>query len=177
MDVLKAHFFEMTRSMLIDSELPNKYWGKGVMTASHLQNILPTVVSESTPYEKWNDRKPNLNYIRMFGCMLRYRLKIDKLDNKAKQLRLVGYEEGTKGYRLLDTMTDRIYISKDVIFIEGDPHTNQMTEDVNETESHHKLDNMPIKGSGDLEIDLQISEPAAIDELPANISTEIEQLE
>ena len=68
-----------------------------------------------------------------------------KLDNKEKQLRLVGYEEGKKGYRLLDTITDRIYISNDVNFIEGDLHTNQMTEGVNETESHHKRKSMPIE--------------------------------
>ena len=34
----------------------------------------------------------------------------------------VGYAEGTKGYRLLDTITDRISISRDVAFIESDPH-------------------------------------------------------
>ena len=140
----------MRRSMLIDAGLPNKYWGEGVMTANHLQNRLPTVVSESTPYEKWNDRKPNLNYILRFGCTAYAAIlaeKKQKLDNKAKQLRLVGYEEGTKGYSLLDTMTARIYISKDVIIIERDPHANHMTEGVNETESHHKLDNMPIEGT------------------------------
>ena len=42
-------------------------------------------------------------------------------------------------------MTDRSYISKDVVFIEGDPHTNQMKKGVNETESHYKLDNIPIE--------------------------------
>ena len=36
---------------------------------------------------------------------------------------------------------------------------------------------MPIEGSSDVEIDLQINEPAVIDELPANISTEIKELE
>ena len=58
----------MSRSLLIDSGLKNNYWGEGVMTANHLQNRLPTVVSESTSYEKWNDRKSNLNYIQWFGC-------------------------------------------------------------------------------------------------------------
>ena len=116
------------------------------MTASDLQNILPTVVSESTPCEKMNERNPNLNYIRMFECTAYAAIpaeKIQKLDDKAKQLRLVGYEAAAKGDRLLDTMTDRSYISKDVVFIDG--ATNQMTEGVNETESHYKQDNMPIE--------------------------------
>ena len=36
---------------------------------------------------------------------------------------------------------------------------------------------MPIEGSSDVEIDLQINESAVINELPANISTEIEKSE
>ena len=73
---------EMTRSMLIDSGLPNKYWGEGVMTANHLQNRLPTVVSESTPHEKWNDRRPNLNYTRRFGCTAYVALPAEKDRNR-----------------------------------------------------------------------------------------------
>ena len=180
------YLVEMTRSMVIDSGLPNKYLSEGVMTANHLQNRLPTIVSESNSYEKWNVRKHNLNYIQRFGCTaygctaygctaygctaygctayaaIPAETRKQKLNNKAKQLRLVDYENGTKGYRLLDTMTDSIYISKDVIFIEGDSHSKQMTEGVNETDSYHKLDNIPIEGSSDVEIDLQINEPGAI---------------
>ena len=33
---------EMTRSMLIDANMPNKYWGEALLTANHLQNRLPT---------------------------------------------------------------------------------------------------------------------------------------
>ena len=37
------YLVEITRSMLIDSGLPNKYWGEGLITTIHLQNRLPTV--------------------------------------------------------------------------------------------------------------------------------------
>ena len=50
-----------------------------------------------------------------------------KLDNKAKLLKLDGYENGTKGYRLLDEETDKIYTSRDVKFVEADPYTVQST--------------------------------------------------
>lgn len=36
-----------------------------------------------------------------------------KLDIKARELTFVGYAEGSKAYRLLDTNTNRIYISRD----------------------------------------------------------------
>ena len=114
---------EMTRSMLADSGLPNLYWGEAIMTANHLQNRLPTADDCVTPYEKWNDRKPDYSYIRRFGCSA-FTVIHDrqKLDDKARKLIFVGYEEGTKGYRLLDTKTNKITISRDVTFLEGDPH-------------------------------------------------------
>ena len=113
--------------MLTDSDLPKKYWGESVVTANHMQNRLPVTGNEVTPYETWNKRKPNLKYIKQFGCIAYAAIPSErrqKLDDKAKQLVFVGYEKGTKGYRLLDTKTDKIVISKDVIFIEGDPHKN-----------------------------------------------------
>jgi len=46
---------------------------------------------------------------------------------RAKEHIFVGYKSGTKDYRLLDVMTDKISVSRDVIFLEGDPHTNCQT--------------------------------------------------
>jgi len=59
---------EMTRSRLADSGLPNLCWGEAITTANHLQNRLPTANDSITPYEKWNDRKPDYSYVRKFGC-------------------------------------------------------------------------------------------------------------
>ena len=102
------------------------------MTANHLQNRLPICGDAHTPFERWEGRKPNLNYTRRFGCTAYMKIhdeKRRKLDNKARKLTFVGYESGTKGYRLLDTATDNIYVSRDVIFLEGDPHTSYQTPD------------------------------------------------
>lgn len=41
-----------------------------------------------------------------------------KLDAKAQHLTFIGYEDHTKGYRLLNTATNKIIISRDVVFIE-----------------------------------------------------------
>jgi hypothetical protein len=116
---------EMTRSMLIDSKLPNKYWGEAISTANYLQNILPASSEAVTPYERWEGVQPCLTHIRQFGCQTYCVIpahKRQKLDSKAVKLTFVGYAEGTKGYRLLDTANDKIYISRDVKFIEVDPH-------------------------------------------------------
>ena len=122
------YLVEMARSMLVDSGLPNKYWGEAIITANHMQNRLPVTGRDNTPYQTWTGRKPNLSHIRRFGCTAFAAIPAEKrrkLDDKANKLIFVGYETGTKGYRLLDIVTDKITISKDVIFIEGDPHSHQ----------------------------------------------------
>jgi Integrase core domain. len=59
---------EMTRCMLIDSELHDKYWGEAVNTANYLQNRLPTRCRDITPYELWYSRKPDIKHLQIFGC-------------------------------------------------------------------------------------------------------------
>ena len=121
---------EMTRNMLIDANMPNKYWGEALLTANHLQNRLPASGEYITAQEKWSGRKPSLSYIRRFGCTAYMAIPAErrrKLDEKARKLVFVGYESGSKAYRLLDTTTDKVYISKDVHFIEGDHHDGQLS--------------------------------------------------
>src|SRR6218665_42563 len=104
----------MTRCMLNDSGLPKKFWGEAIMTPNHLQNRLPVDGKETTPYEGWNKRKPDLSYVKEFGSVAYVSIpteKRQKLDDKARKLVLVGYEKGTKGYRLLDVNTNRIQVS------------------------------------------------------------------
>ncbi len=122
---------EMTRCMLNDSGLPKKFWGEAIMTANHLQNRLPVDGKETTPYEGWNKRKPDLSYVKEFGSVAYVSIpteKRQKLDDKARKLVFVGYEKGTKGYRLLDVNTNRIQVSKDVTFLERDPHSSKETQ-------------------------------------------------
>lgn len=64
------YLVEMTRCMLIDAKLPNKYWREAVNTANYLQNRLITRATNKTPYEVWNKRKPDLtiSHIQVFGA-------------------------------------------------------------------------------------------------------------
>lgn len=45
------YLLEATRIMLIEAELPKKYWGKTVITVCYLQNRLPTKNKTKTPFE------------------------------------------------------------------------------------------------------------------------------
>ncbi|GBM94626.1 Copia protein [Araneus ventricosus] len=59
---------EMTRCLLSEANLPQRFWAEAAMTATYLQNHLPTKPKGKTPYELWTNRKPNLSHIRVFGC-------------------------------------------------------------------------------------------------------------
>jgi len=115
------YLLEMARCMLIDANLPNKYWGEAVCTANYLQNRLYTKATGMTPFERWHKRKPSLQHIHVFGSKAYAHVPKElrrKLDEKAKELVFVGYAEDAKGYRLLDKSTDKVIVSRDVNFLE-----------------------------------------------------------
>lgn len=111
---------EMTRAMLLQANLPKEFWGEAVTTATYIQNRLPTKATDKTPYELWNNRKPNLKHLRVFGCKVFYYInkqKRKKLDSKAKEGVFLGYDLQRKGYRIY-TGVKRITISRTVKFLE-----------------------------------------------------------
>ena len=71
---------EAARAMLFNAKLPKKYWAEAISTAAYIRNRLPTRSLEEgiTSFEKWHGHKPNINHIRVFGCMA-YAHVADKL--------------------------------------------------------------------------------------------------
>lgn len=112
---------EMVRCMLNGSGLPKHYWGEAVSTACHILNRLPIKNQMVTPYEIWHERKPELYYFHEFGATVFAHIAKDqrrKLDKTSEKLIFVGYEPGTKGYRLLEVDTHKIKIRRDCKFLE-----------------------------------------------------------
>lgn len=112
---------EMATCMLLDSGLEKRFWGEATMTATYLQNRLPSRSVAKTPYELWWGRKPDLSRVRVFGSEAYVHVpnvKRSKLDTKARKLTFVGYSANHKAYRFVDLETDQITISRDARFIE-----------------------------------------------------------
>ncbi|MCO5596690.1 hypothetical protein L7F22_050758 [Adiantum nelumboides] len=111
---------EMARCMLKAKSLPHKLWMEAVACAAHVLNRCPTrALKTITPYESWYDRKPSVNYLRVFGCLAYAHIPQQlrgKLDDKAVKCIFVGYSSGSKGYRLYNPATNKIFESRDVIF-------------------------------------------------------------
>jgi hypothetical protein len=85
------------------------------MTAIHLLNRSSTkALDGKTPYKAWHERKP-------VGCLafakeLNY---VGKLDNQSTPRVFIGYAEGVKAYHILNPVTQRVCISRDIVFDEG----------------------------------------------------------
>ncbi|KAL8110234.1 hypothetical protein AgCh_026086 [Apium graveolens] len=113
---------EMSRSCLKDMKLPSFLWGEAVRHSIYLLNRFPTrALSGGTPYEAWNEKKPHIGYIRVFGCVAHIKIpsqQLKKLDDRSKQVIHLGKDPGTKAYRLLDPHTNKIHVSRDVMFEE-----------------------------------------------------------
>ncbi|MCO5613411.1 hypothetical protein L7F22_067687 [Adiantum nelumboides] len=96
--------------------------GRTVACAAHVLNRCPTrALKTITPYESWYDRKPSVNYLRVFGCLAYAHIPQQlrgKLDDKAVKCIFVWYSSGSKGYRLYNPATNKIFENRDVIFAE-----------------------------------------------------------
>ena len=114
---------EAVRSMLIGAKLPKKCWGESLSTAVYLKNCSPSkAVVGMTSFEAWNDYKPDVSHLRVFGCTVYAHIEKDersKLDLKARKCILLGYGAETKGYRLYDVEKEHVIHSRNVVFEES----------------------------------------------------------
>ena len=66
---LNRTLVEMVRTMLIESNLDQRFWGEAMSTAVYLRNRSPTkAVIGMTPHEALYREKPNVKHLRAFGC-------------------------------------------------------------------------------------------------------------
>lgn len=114
---------EMTRSILKHRDVPNYLWGEAVRHATYIINHVATRVLESmTPYEAFKGKRPNIEHLRVFGCVAYAKTEaphLRKLDDRSRKLVHLGTEPGSKAYRLLNPQTQKIIVSRDVAFDES----------------------------------------------------------
>jgi hypothetical protein len=114
------HILETGLTLLAHSRLSNKYWVDAFLTSVYIINRLPTpILNHCSPYAKLYGKDPNYYLLRVFGCKCFPLLRpyiANKLEYRSKVCIFLGYSYA--GYRCLDPFTDRVYLSKHVIFDE-----------------------------------------------------------
>ena len=100
---------ELVRSMLAQANLPISYWGDALLTATYLLNQEPSKSVPSTPYELWNNRKPDLINLRPRGStnfVHNPSPKFGKLGSRGRKCIFIRYNEHSKGYVFIGENAD-----------------------------------------------------------------------
>ncbi|GJR59956.1 retrovirus-related pol polyprotein from transposon TNT 1-94 [Tanacetum coccineum] len=114
---------EMSRTMLNEQSLPQKFWCNAIDTSTYILNrILIRAILGKTPYELLRCRKPTLDYFRVFGskCFI-LNTYLTKFDPKSYEGVFLGYSENSKAYIILNKHTRKVEESLNVTFDETPP--------------------------------------------------------
>ncbi|CAI7776904.1 unnamed protein product [Closterium sp. NIES-53] len=113
---------EAVRSLLQHSKLGDEWWGEASALAAWVRNRLPTkVLPGVTPFEAWSRTKPNLFFLRTFGCLCYYHVPDPlrhKLQPKAREAIFLGIAPNEHAWRVWDLGEKHVITSRDVVFEE-----------------------------------------------------------
>ena len=90
--------------MFHEYSLPLYFWVKAVSTSCYISNrVFKRPILNKTSYELWNNRKPKISYLRVFGCkwfILNTKDNLGNFDSKADEGIFLGYSTSSKAYRV-----------------------------------------------------------------------------
>ncbi|GJU01659.1 hypothetical protein Tco_1111997 [Tanacetum coccineum] len=113
---------EAARTMLTFANLPLFLWAEAIATACFTQNrLIIHKRFDKTPYELYNERKPNIKFFHVFGCrcyLLNDYDDVGKLKAKGDIGVFVGYSKESAAFRIYNKRTRKIHESVNVNFDE-----------------------------------------------------------
>jgi len=116
------HILDSVRAMLISASCPERAWGEAALTAVYIINRLPSsVLGNVSPFERLYLTTPDYKSIKVFCCVCFVLLQpheYTKLEPRARLCCFLGYGTEYKGYRCWDPISQRIRISRHVVFWE-----------------------------------------------------------
>ncbi|GKB17691.1 retrovirus-related pol polyprotein from transposon TNT 1-94 [Tanacetum coccineum] len=156
---------EMSRTMLNEQSLPQKFWCNTIDTSTYILNrILIRAILGKTPYELLRGRKPTLDYFRVLGnkCfILNTKDYLTKFDPKSYEGIFLGYSQNSKAYIILNKHTRKVEESLNMTFDETPPPSKTsplVDDDLDEEEA------IKVTEKKNLENDI-VDETLEIDEI------------
>jgi hypothetical protein len=108
------------RTLLIQASLPGRYWAERLHTATYLLNRLPTkAIQAACPHLALLGSAPSYENLRVFGCACYSNTATTmphKLAPRSTRCVFLGYSADHKCYRCLDLSTNRLIVSRHVVF-------------------------------------------------------------
>jgi hypothetical protein len=110
------------RTLLIQASLPRRYWVEGLHTVVYLLNHLPTkTISDACPHVALFGSAPSYEHLHVFGRACYPNIAATaphKLAPRSTRCVFLDYSTDHKGYRCLDLSTNRLIVSRHVVFDE-----------------------------------------------------------
>ncbi|GKB19637.1 retrovirus-related pol polyprotein from transposon TNT 1-94 [Tanacetum coccineum] len=136
---------EMSRTMLNEQSIPQKFWCNVVDTSTYILNrILIRPILGKTPYEIFRGRKPSLEYFKVFGSncfILNTKDYLTKFNPNSFEGVFLGYSQNSKAYVVINKYTIKVEESLNVTFDESPTPTKLsplVDDDVGEEEAIRK---------------------------------------
>ncbi|GKA81561.1 ribonuclease H-like domain-containing protein [Tanacetum coccineum] len=87
----------------------------------YMLKLPSSVLNGDSPYKLVFNRKPNLNHLRVFGCLCYATIltNSDKFSSRSEKCVLVGYFSVKKGYKLYSLERKHFIFSRDAKFVEN----------------------------------------------------------
>ncbi|PKU78648.1 Retrovirus-related Pol polyprotein from transposon TNT 1-94 [Dendrobium catenatum] len=116
------HLLDLARTMMHAANLPINLWAEAIATANYLVNRLPSsAILNQTPFYRLHGHHPNYTHLRTFGCQCFPWLRpytANKLLPRSQECTFIGYSPVHKGYKCLNSYSNKIFISRHVTFNE-----------------------------------------------------------
>ena len=114
---------EMARTMMIHACVPSYCWEDAVLHANHVRNRVATrALKGMTPFEMFWKKKPDLQWLKPFGCLvyvlIHKEIRDAKFDAVAMPGVLMGVSEVHSGYKVHMLQSGSIKVARDVRFYE-----------------------------------------------------------
>ena len=126
---------DSARCMLQSAKLTKKFWAEALATAVHIRNrvLSRSLPDNETPFHRWMGKRPDFSYLRVFGSECYYvtpKNKRKKLDARSRPGIMLGYPQMSRGYKIWDTQTNKMIVSRDVTFVESQKTEDNATSEV-----------------------------------------------
>ncbi|KAL0315483.1 UNVERIFIED_CONTAM: Retrovirus-related Pol polyprotein from transposon RE2 [Sesamum radiatum] len=109
---------DMVRSMISFIELPPSFWGYTLEMGRKLLNTAPSKTVLQTPYKIWHGKPASYKYLTVWSSPAYVKKLVgDKLDSRSSLCRFVGYPKETVGYYFYDPPAQKIFVSRNAMFL------------------------------------------------------------
>ena len=123
------HLLDMVRTLLLEASVPPRFWVEALSTSVYMINRLPSQqLNFDSPYFRLFGMQPNYHMLHTFGCVFFVHLpshERHKLTAQSVRCAFMGYSNTHKGFLCYDVVTNRLRVSRNVVFFEHEYYFQQ----------------------------------------------------